>query len=82
MNFGNALKKLYEGEKIRNEAWGKGVFISVDSEEILRLVKTDSNEVTRSWLPTQQDIFSEKWKKVSAKVKQTTLDTEEEEVKE
>lgn len=82
MNFGNALKKLYEGEKIRNEAWGKGVFISVDSEEILRLVKTDSNEVIRSWIPTQQDIFSEKWKKVSAKVKQTTLDTEEEEVKE
>ena len=59
-NFGNALKKLYDGEKIRNEAWGKGVFISVDSEEILRLVKTDSNEVTKSWLQTQQDIFSER----------------------
>ena len=82
MNFGNALKKLYEGENIRNEAWGKGVFISVDSEEILRLVKTDFNGITKSWLPTQQDIFSEKWKKVSAKVKQTTLNTEEEKVKE
>lgn len=74
MNFGEAVKRLLKGEKIRNEAWGEGVFISVEKGN--RMVKTDSQSVVRSWIPTQVDIFSDKWKKVSP---QTTLDEIEEE---
>lgn len=59
MNFGDALKALKDGKRVRRDGWSHDAWLTLQmpDEHGNRIVSTNSVP----WSPSQMDLLSEDW---------------------
>ena len=64
MKFGSALNAVLGGNSVARNAWGAGVYITVDAMDPTHIDITNAG-VTTDWTATSADLLADDWEIVN-----------------